>query len=1077
MADGKITIDTSIDNSGFEKGAEELHKSAKSQAAKLAAQYKKQGYSASDAWKKAWSEIPRETKKGSEKASKYLKDGLGKSIKETANSTKQIAERIAGLKSSFSGLLKIGALSLGGFGLFEFGKSAIELGSSVSEVQNVVDTAFGDMAYKAEQFADSAIQNFGMSELAAKKTSSTYMAMARGMGVAMDAASDMSIELAGLSGDVASFYNITQEEAAYKLQSVFTGETESLKELGVVMTQTNLQQYAMANGMNSNIQSMTQAEQVALRYAYVTEQLSLASGDFVKTQDSWANQTRILSMQWQQFMSIIGQSLIQVLTPVLQFLNAFVAQLVQWATTVNQIISSLFGGSVTASAGSAQTAMAGAASAADDFSSASMGAADSTESAAAAQDDLASSAADANKELEKQTASFDEMNILQSKASSASGGSGGTGGAGGGGISGGIGSIDTSGITSVQDQIETSMSEIQKLIESQDWAGLGKYIADGINEGMQKVYDVINWDNVRPKVEPFITGFTETFNSLVDNIDWDLMGRTLGAGINTVVGTLVLLIDGIDWINIGASFAEGLNGAIDEIDWNNVGRLIGLKFMIAWDVFYGFVTNLDWHSIGLAIANGINGVLSSIDLGQIVSGLSAFVVGILTSLTIAIQNTDWTAVGQQIANALAAIDWVGIGSGLFSAGLTLLGGLLEAFTQLPGPVQIAAGVVGGFYTVAKGKELFDTLSTKYTQLKDFFDKTSTFITETAIPKITEGFDKFKTFITDTVVPKVTESFDKFKTFMTDTVVPKITESFDKFKTFIVDTAIPKITGAFSTFKDFIVTTVIPKITTSISGFFAFLAANPVILIIAGITAAVVALVALIATKGDEIQALLQKVNDFLQNIFAKDWSKIFGPVLGEYLNAFMRNVKNIWDSIKKIFDGVIDFIRGVFTGDWERAWKGVKEIFGGIFNGLIALAKAPLNGIIGLLNMAINGINELIKGFNGIGFDLPDWLGGGSWHPNIPTIPKIPYLAQGAVLPANKPFMAIVGDQKQGTNVEAPLDTIKQALMEVMTQQGAGVSGPITFVLKVGETTLGRATLKSLQDIARQNGGLALDLR
>lgn len=198
-------------------------------------------------------------------------------------------------------------------------------------------------------------------------------------------------------------------------------------------------------------------------------------------------------------------------------------------------------------------------------------------------------------------------------------------------------------------------------------------------------------------------------------------------------------------------------------------------------------------------------------------------------------------------------------------------------------------------------------------------------------------------------------------------------------------------------------TVLPGLANAFTSVFSFIAANPVVLLIG----AIVALVALIATKGDEIQAVLQKVDDFLQNIFATDWREIFGPVLGEYLNAFFANVQNIWNAIMRIFNGVIDFIRGVFTGDWERAWQGIQDIFGGIFDGLLALAKMPLNGIIGLLNMAINGINDLIRGFNGIGFDMPDWLGGGSWHPNIPTIPNIPYLAKGGTVLSGS---AIVGE-------------------------------------------------------------------
>lgn len=177
--------------------------------------------------------------------------------------------------------------------------------------------------------------------------------------------------------------------------------------------------------------------------------------------------------------------------------------------------------------------------------------------------------------------------------------------------------------------------------------------------------------------------------------------------------------------------------------------------------------------------------------------------------------------------------------------------------------------------------------------------------------------------------------------------------------------------------------------------------NPVFLV----GAAVVGLVTLIATKGDEIQAILQGIDDFLQNVFAVNWSEIFGPVLGEYLNAFMTNVKNIWDSIKKIFDGIIDFIRGVFTGDWERAWKGVQEIFGGLFDGLIALAKAPLNGVIGLINGMIGAINWVIGKINSISFTNPftdERIGF-----NFPTIGTLPYLAKGGIVRSGS---AIVGE-------------------------------------------------------------------
>lgn len=174
-----------------------------------------------------------------------------------------------------------------------------------------------------------------------------------------------------------------------------------------------------------------------------------------------------------------------------------------------------------------------------------------------------------------------------------------------------------------------------------------------------------------------------------------------------------------------------------------------------------------------------------------------------------------------------------------------------------------------------------------------------------------------------------------------------------------------------------------------------------------VVAAVVAAVALIAIKGDEIQAILQKVDAFMQNIFARDWTTVFGPVLGNVMNGFLAGFKSVWNAVQSVLNGIIDIIRGVFTGDWSRVWNGVKEVFAGVFNGLVSIAKAPLNGIIGLLNGAVGAINSLIQGFNKVGFTMPKWLGGGSWRPNLPNIPSIPYLAKGGTVLSGS---AVVGE-------------------------------------------------------------------
>ena len=222
---------------------------------------------------------------------------------------------------------------------------------------------------------------------------------------------------------------------------------------------------------------------------------------------------------------------------------------------------------------------------------------------------------------------------------------------------------------------------------------------------------------------------------------------------------------------------------------------------------------------------------------------------------------------------------------------------------------------------------------------------------------------------------------------------------------------------------------LPTIINGVSTAMTWLAANPIALVIA----AIVALVVLIATKGDEIQAMLQKLDDFIQGVFTKDWTEVFGPVLGNILNGFFDTLKGIWDGIKSIFDGIIDFIRGVFTGDWERAWKGVKEIFSGIARALVAVFKAPLNAIISLINGAIGGINFLIEKINnGIGKTLGFSLG---------TIGTIPLLANGGILSKGSAIVGEAGPELLSMNNG-------KAVVQPLGNGGSTASAPIYITVQ-----------------------------
>lgn len=267
-------------------------------------------------------------------------------------------KQIGGLSSAIG---KLGVAITATFAvgkLIQFGKQAIDLGSDLQEVQNVVDVTFTTMSDKVNEFAKGAAEAAGLSETMAKRYVGTFGAMAKAFGFAENESYDMATALTQLAGDVASFYNLTQDEAYTKLKSVFTGETESLKDLGVVMTQSALDSFAMAKGWGKTTAAMEESEKVALRFAFVTEQLNAASGDFIRTQDSWANQTRILNLNFDTFKANIGQALINIFTPFLKVVNQIVAKMAELSQHFVAFSELLVGKSTSGGGGSPGEALA-----------------------------------------------------------------------------------------------------------------------------------------------------------------------------------------------------------------------------------------------------------------------------------------------------------------------------------------------------------------------------------------------------------------------------------------------------------------------------------------------------------------------------------------------------------------------------------------------------------------------------------------------------------------------------------------------------------------------------------------------
>lgn len=484
-----------------------------------------------------------------------MSDVVGQIALELGIDSSQIVNQLTGASnkaakqatSIFSGMGKkiAGALSIAAFA--KFTKDCIEVGSNVTEVQNVVDTAFGDLSHQADLWASNAMTNFGLSELSAKKYMGVFGQMSNAMGITGQAALDMAEDVTGLTGDVASFYNLSTDEAYTKLKSIWTGETETLKDLGVVMTQTNLDQYALNNGFGKTTAKMTEQEKVMLRYQYVTSALSNATSDFVKTQDSWANQTRILTLRFQQLKASLGKGFIALFTPILRGFNNLLAGLQKVADGFASFVQMVTGADVSTSMGSISSDIAGIG--------------DDASSAADNVGDIGSAAKKTAKDIEKSLAGFDQINKLTEPTDDSSDSSGSTGG-----TSSGIGSVDlvpdvsgsTSNATSaISDFVNKAKKELDKL---------RKWSVSTFSPSMSRI-----WDGLTKNTDTAKKNLASAFNDI----------RALGPPLlNYFNGPFTNYL--VTWVDTNGSILNGLFDSFNTVFsdvWNKAAYPILANFV------------------------------------------------------------------------------------------------------------------------------------------------------------------------------------------------------------------------------------------------------------------------------------------------------------------------------------------------------------------------------------------------------------------------------------------------------------------------------------------------------------------
>lgn len=386
-----------------------------------------------------------------------------------------------------------------------------------------------------------------------------------------------------------------------------------------------------------------------------------------------------------QLQNSLATAFAPILSVVAPILTAFMNMLSKAITYVGMFIAALTG----------QKSFTRAKAVQEDYAASLNKTSSGANKAAKATKNNAKATKKANKEIQTYLSGLDEVRQYQKEKDndtpSSSTPSAGGGGGGGGYTGPSIGDMFEK--VPIESSIADIAKKIKDLIKKEDWEGLGAYIASGINKGLQKIYDAINWNNVGPKITYFVNAFTRTFNSLVDHIDWDLMGRTVGAGINTIVNTLNLLIEGIDWKNLGAKIGVGINGMFNEVDWSNVGRLFANRINIPFQMLAGAVNTLKWDTIGKSIGQGLNGAIEQIDVNSISLGLSGLAIGILTTLENALDTTNWSLLGTKLAQLLTGIDWVGI---LVKA-ISVAGKALNALTSLGTSFMdnLAKGITNG----------------------------------------------------------------------------------------------------------------------------------------------------------------------------------------------------------------------------------------------------------------------------------------------------------------------------------------------------------------------------------------------
>lgn len=516
-------------------------------------------------------------------------------------------------------------------------RDAIDISSSLTEVENVVRQTFGQYESLINNFAKTSIEKFGMSELSAKQFASRFQAMGTALDIPQGKMAKMSIRLTELAGDMASFYDVSQEDIAKSLQSVFSGTTAPMRRYGIDLTQATLKEWALKQGLDANISSMTQAQKAMLRYQYVLAHTTNITGDFARTADTWHNQITMLRENFKALGAVVGGGLINAFKPFIKVLNSVLQKVISFAEMVTNALGSIFGWKYEASKG------AGISGLADDIGSASDGMDDLSNAAGNAGKNtggIAKNAKKAKKEIQQATRAFDELKVISKQSKDNTSGSGNKGSGSGSGA-GGSGGGDIGKLVKTDTIYKDFVSNIK------DLEGLGKAISGALINAMRG----IKWDEVYAKASGFGSGLAKFLNGLFEGQKGTTLfgetGKLIANSLNTVLHGLDSFGTTFNWKQFGNSIADGINKFFQNFDFALLAKTLNSWAQGAFDAVTTALSKISWKDVW----KGVKEFLSNLDVKTV-----AIIIGALTIkkiLGLHLAKTALGIIGTSISKAIA----------------------------------------------------------------------------------------------------------------------------------------------------------------------------------------------------------------------------------------------------------------------------------------------------------------------------------------------------------------------------------------------------------------------------------------